>query len=67
MRIHIEVDSELNPRYAETGSMIDYYGIYHVVKYDGDEPLEVLKTFDDPFADRRRDAYRFAREQSEAT
>lgn len=65
MSVHIEVESELNPKFLETGHWRDYYGIYHVVKYDGDQRVEVLKTFDNPFTDRRGDAYRFARAQSE--
>lgn len=60
-KIHFEVDSEINPKYLETGDLIDYYGIYKVVKYDGDEIIEVLKVFDDPFTNRRMDAYKFAR------
>ncbi len=59
MSAHIEVESELNPRFKETGRWQDYMGIYHVVRYDGDQRT-VLKTFDDPFTDRRGDAYRYA-------
>lgn len=62
MSIHIEVDSEVNPQYLRTNKLVDYYGIYRVVKYDGDALIEVLKTFDDPFTDRRGDAYRYAGE-----
>lgn len=59
-RTHIEVESELNPRYLELGSTIDdYYGIYHVVEYRDGVPV-ILATFDDPFTDRRGDAYRYA-------
>ena len=57
----IEVESELNPRYLETFSMADYFGIYHVIKYSDDKRFGLLMaTFDDPFTDRRGDAYRYA-------
>lgn len=61
-----EVESELNPRYMETGNSADYYGIYRVVMYINDVRGEIVKTFDDGAAHARRDAYRLAGQLTKA-
>lgn len=63
-RIHFEVDSELNPDYLKTGYPIDYYGLYHVVKYEDDKKIEVIKTFKRGYG--RSEAYTLASELQEA-
>lgn len=64
-RIHYEVESEVNPRYKETGDIHDYFGIYYVVKYFGDTRNGVIKKFDDHYTNRRAEAYRYARQLNE--
>lgn len=59
MTAHIEVESQLNPRYLVTRDMSDYFGIYTVVRYEG-STRTVLKVFDDPNTDHRRAAYQYA-------
>lgn len=58
--LRYEVESEINPRYAETGSAADYHGMYHVVRYDGDKRLEVMRTFGGGFTTDRDEAYKLA-------
>lgn len=58
--IHYEVENELNPKYTETGYASDYYGLYHVVKFDGDTRLEVIRTFGGGFTSDRSEAYKLA-------
>lgn len=55
-----EVESELNPRYLETGETTDYYGLYHVVSYDADGNREIVKTFDGTYTNARAEAYKYA-------
>ena len=55
-----EVESELNPRYAETGNAADYYGVYHVVEYAGDNRVHMIRTFDGGMTTDRSEAYRLA-------
>lgn len=63
MGIHYEVESELNPLYEKTGNIKDYYGIYHVVKFEGDSRIAVVKTFDYTNGTRSNlEAYAHARE-----
>jgi hypothetical protein len=54
-----EVESELNPRYAETGDQADYYGVYHVVKYEADT-REIIETYPAGYANARFVTYRHA-------
>lgn len=57
-----EVRSRLNPRYAETGSMDDYYGIYEVVKYiEGKEVGIVTTQRADLHGDARSQCYLLAK------
>lgn len=65
--IHYEVESELNSSYAETNDPDDYYGIYYVVKYDGDTRNGVMAIFEaDYHGDGRALAYALARTLQEA-
>lgn len=57
MKVHYEVVSQLNPKYALTGHMCDYYGVYHVVKYDEHNNPEIIQTFTGLY---RKDAYTLA-------
>lgn len=57
--VHYEVESHLNPRYLETGYPSDYFGIYEVIKYEGDTRTPI-KSFEG--GEGRSDAYRLAGE-----
>jgi hypothetical protein len=59
MAKHFEVESEINPRYLETGSTEDYYGLYHVVEFDGDKRIRIVATYSE-YTDSRRNAYKHA-------
>lgn len=63
-RIHYEVDSEINPKFLETDHMCDYFGIYSVVKYDDDIPLEVIGTWSGGWG--REKAYALAGQLTDA-
>lgn len=56
--VRYDVESELNPRYAETGWPIDYYGIYRAIAYHADGTREVLYTGER--GEGRDNAYRLA-------
>lgn len=55
-----DVESELNPKYKETGSPTDYYGNYHVIEIADDGTKRRIKTFDGQWTTARDDAYKFA-------
>jgi hypothetical protein len=59
-RIHYEVETELNPRFLETGNLSDYYGVYYVVKYSGYWPVARVQSFEN--GNGRELAYALARE-----
>lgn len=64
MRIHYEVNSELNPAYTHShqrGLTPDYYGVYWVELWHDDRMINIVQRFDDPFEDRRTQAYDLAR------
>lgn len=64
--VRYEVEGKLNPRYVETGDMADYFGIYEVVKWQGDARLEVIETYRaDKLSDARYLAYSHARRLQE--
>lgn len=62
MSKHYEVESELNPRFKETGLTEDYHGIYHVVEYDCETRVRVIRSYKDTYTSHamRMEAYKYA-------
>lgn len=52
-----DVDSEVNPEYEKTHRPCDYFGIYHVVEFDGDAK-RIIQTFENGWG--REAAYKLA-------
>lgn len=60
MSKHFEVECEMNPRYKVTGRMEYYHGIYHVVEYDGETRVRVVRSYDNVYPHIRAEAYKYA-------